>query len=261
MASASSDMAPPGVTSTSITPPAATTPSADAAFDIDIDRYLTMEEKNAEVERILSTFKLDPFSILQIPAGPCTEKEVKVAYRKKSLQIHPDKVKHPRAEEAFAMLKKAETELTDAGRKRFLLGIVEEAKIDILKEKGFKGKNVSVSVPGEKKDEAVAAPPPTMATISTVEHDFLKTEEGQEAVRGMFKKIMIELELRKRKLQKKEMEMEGAIARQAEEAALERKRKQEDAKAWEDSREKRVNSWRDFQKNTTKKKKRKSEGA
>lgn len=174
-----------------------------------------MEEKHTEVERILSTFKLDPFTILQIPLGSCTEKDVKVAYRKKSLQIHPDKVKHPRAEEAFAMLKKAETELSDPTRKRFLLGIVEEAKMDVLRERGIKGKSVSVNVPEKEREkgadgtEGAAAPPPTMATISTVEHQFLRTEEGEEAVRLMFKKIMIELELRKRKLQKKEMEMEG----------------------------------------------------
>ncbi|CEG84126.1 hypothetical protein RMATCC62417_17973 [Rhizopus microsporus] len=56
------------------------------------------------------------------------------------------------------------------------------------------------------------------------------------------------MELRKRRQLKKEMEAEGAEKKKAEEAALDRKRKAEDDKKWEESRDTRVNSWRDFQK-------------
>lgn len=39
----------------------------------------------------------------------------------------------------------------------------------------------------------------------------------------------------------------GAEARRAEEETQRRKRKQEEAKQWEATRDQRVNSWRDFQ--------------
>lgn len=41
-------------------------------------------------------------------------------YRKKSLLIHPDRFKHPRGPEAFDLLKKAQTELLDAEKRKIL---------------------------------------------------------------------------------------------------------------------------------------------
>lgn len=77
--------------------------------DLDIDKYLATEatqlQKDQEIERILSAFKLNPFDILDLPPI-CNEKDIKNAYRRKSLLIHPDKTKHPKAEEAFSLLKK-----------------------------------------------------------------------------------------------------------------------------------------------------------
>lgn len=77
--------------------------------DLDIDKYLATEatqlQKDQEVERILSAFRLNPFDILDLPPD-CTDKDIKNSYRKKSLLIHPDKTKHPRAQEAFSLLKK-----------------------------------------------------------------------------------------------------------------------------------------------------------
>lgn len=55
--------------------------------DLDIDRFLEVEasaiQKDAEVERIMACFKLDPFDILELDVG-CLDKDIKVAYRKKS---------------------------------------------------------------------------------------------------------------------------------------------------------------------------------
>lgn len=55
--------------------------------DVDIDRLLEVEasaiQKDAEVERILACFKLDPYDILELDVG-CVEKDIKMAYRKKS---------------------------------------------------------------------------------------------------------------------------------------------------------------------------------
>ncbi|CAG8619839.1 3410_t:CDS:2 [Acaulospora colombiana] len=154
--------------------------------DLDIDKYLATEasqlQKDQEVERILTAFKLNPFDILDL-APDCTEKDIKNAYRKKSLLIHPDKTKHPKAQEAFALLKKAEMELSNEKSRQFLLAIVEEAK-----------------------------------------H-----------------------ELRRRKSLKRELEAQGLAAKKAEQIEKEKKRKAEEEKLWEETREQRVNNWRDFQ--------------
>ncbi|KAG0326182.1 hypothetical protein BG000_001502, partial [Podila horticola] len=169
--------------------------------DLDIDRFLEVEasaiQKDAEVERIMACFKLDPFDILELDVD-CLDKDIKVAYRKKSLMIHPDKVQHPLARDAFDLLKKAETDLMDPARRSFLISIIDEAKFETL-------------------------------------------------VKQKTKDLLIEVELRKRKLMKKEMEAEGEVARKQDEVMTERKRKQEAQKVWEDSRDDRVHSWRNFQ--------------
>ncbi|CAG8605920.1 9688_t:CDS:2 [Cetraspora pellucida] len=118
--------------------------------DLDIDKYLATEatqlQKDQEVERILSAFKLNPFDILDLaPDG--TEKDIKNAYRKKSLLIHPDKTKHPKAQEAFALLKKAETELSNEKTRQLLLTIIEEAKITLITDQKLKSTDPFINTP------------------------------------------------------------------------------------------------------------------
>jgi DnaJ family protein C protein 8 len=155
-----------------------------------------------------------------------TEKDIKLSYRKKSLLLHPDKNKHPRAEEAFGLLKKAESEASDETKRANLLEVVKEARVNVIRKH----------------------------KIAKAEVDaFVETDEFSGLTREAVKTILIENEVRRRKLMKREMELEGAIARKAEEEISNRKRKQEDQKAWEETREKRVSSWRDFQSGKTKK--------
>ena len=47
--------------------------------------------------------------------------------------IHPDKAKHERAPEAFDLLKKAESELTDQEKRDNLDGVIKAARNEILK--------------------------------------------------------------------------------------------------------------------------------
>ncbi|KAI8329503.1 hypothetical protein BC941DRAFT_442591 [Chlamydoabsidia padenii] len=217
-----------------------TTP--DLETDAGLDKYFSQSEKYLEIDRVLASFKLDPFCILQLPYGTPDPKSVKMAYRKKSLQIHPDKVDHPQAQEAFAKLKKAETDLGDATQLSLLLDLIQEAKVDMLKEKGekIKMKATTGNVPSVVDDDL---------------YPYLSTEQGQRDIQTRLKQLLIELELRRRRLMKKDMESEGAEARKVELAAKERKRKAEEQKEWENTRETRVNSWRDFQKKGAKKKK------
>ncbi|PHZ09094.1 uncharacterized protein RHIMIDRAFT_207037 [Rhizopus microsporus ATCC 52813] len=199
-----------------------------AITEEDLDKYFSQTEKKIEVERVLSCFKLDPFQILELPYAKPDPKAIKMAYRKKSLMIHPDKVDHERAQDAFDLLKKAESELTDESRLKLLLTVIEEARVEVLRENGHKVK-------------------------TEIQYPYLQTEQGRTKVKDKIKQILFEMELRKRRQLKKEMEAEGAEKKKAEEAALDRKRKAEDDKKWEESRDTRVNSWRDFQKKGGKK--------
>ncbi|KAI7878135.1 hypothetical protein K492DRAFT_238722 [Lichtheimia hyalospora FSU 10163] len=232
--------------------------------DQDLERYFSQSEKQLEIDRVLQCFKLDPFSILDLPYERLDSKTVKLQYRRKSLMIHPDKVKHDRAEEAFALLKKAELELQDETRVKHLLSIVEEAKVEVLRENGYKVKTQVVATalnseaqraseaeenkmdkPNSERSKIVIE---SATSVNTEQYPFLKKREGRDAVRAKVKEILFEMELRRRRQVKKEMEAEGAEARRAEEETQRRKRKQEEAKQWEATRDQRVNSWRDFQK-------------
>ncbi|XP_061583433.1 dnaJ homolog subfamily C member 14 [Cololabis saira] len=68
-------------------------------------------EPGQELERLLALAEvpeeeLDPFSVLGVEVH-ATETELKKAYRQLAVQVHPDKNKHPRAGEAFKVLRAA----------------------------------------------------------------------------------------------------------------------------------------------------------
>ncbi|RKP23489.1 hypothetical protein SYNPS1DRAFT_10173, partial [Syncephalis pseudoplumigaleata] len=195
-----------------------------------LEAYLQNEatqfQREQEVDRVLACFKLDPFAILQL-SYTFSEKDVKMAYRRKSLLIHPDKTKHPRAQEAFDMLKRAETELNDEKKRAWLLQVVGEAQHAVRQ----------TSDKADALDEA--------------------SDAYKEAVRDKLKALLIEEELRRRRLLKKEMERESNEARKVDEQIEQRKRKKQADQAWEDARDKRVGNWRDFMSGGNKKKKRK----
>lgn len=174
--------------------------------DDDLEKYFTQSEKHMEIERVLGSFKLDPFAILELPYGEPDSNQVKKQYRKKSLMIHPDKVKHERAEEAFNLLKKAESELNDENRVRFLLGVIEEAKVETLREHGYKVKTQVVAKTDNNEEDKR---PKTIIESNEEQYSFLKTDEGQKAMQSKVKALLIEMELRRRRQLKMEMEAEG----------------------------------------------------
>lgn len=80
-----------------------------------------MVTRDAEVERVLRCFHLNPYEILDLDftPGAVNDDIIRKTYRKRSLLIHPDKLKHPRAVEAFDLLKKVcSPDLCFAGRYR-----------------------------------------------------------------------------------------------------------------------------------------------
>lgn len=203
--------------------------------DPDIDKLLNREarafERQIEVERILKAFKLNPYDILDIDEF-CSQEDVKRKYRQLSLFIHPDKTPHERAPEAFDLLKKAESELSDNSKRDELDAVVKEACNMVLK---------ALELP--------ASTPFTDPRLMDLNPPF------KVRIRCQSKELLIEEEVRRRKAIKMNLANEGLEARRKDEEIASKKRKAQEDKLWEDSREQRVDSWRSFTKDSKKKKK------
>lgn len=76
-------------------------------------------DRENEVYRILGAFKLNPFEQLNLKFDASVD-DVKKAYRKASLLVHPDKCKHPKAQDAFEMLGQAQQALNNEDKMREL---------------------------------------------------------------------------------------------------------------------------------------------
>ncbi|GAA6019286.1 hypothetical protein JCM11491_001302 [Sporobolomyces phaffii] len=219
----------------------------DAEFDRLLNAEASLLSREAEVMRVIACFKLNPYEILELnwmPDSGVTDKDIQRAYRMKSLRIHPDKLKHPRGIEAFDLLKKAQTELSDPTKRGPLDDTLRDARMLVLREIGLKS-----DVPNDH-DKIKAS----------FAKDGLSAEEGlKERVKKKAKEIMIDEELRRRRVQKMTMIAEGAEAKRAEDALAERKRKAEEKERWEESREDRVTDWRSFAKGPKKKKSKKNQ--
>jgi DnaJ family protein C protein 8 len=189
-----------------------------ALFNTVCPRFVTKLTplQDREIDRIMTSFILDPYSVLDIQPGVPPE-DIKKIYRKKSLLIHPDKTKNVRASDAFDRLKKAEAELMDDKKRTELDSLIAAARSAIIFE--------------QKLDQ---------------HSDYIKTDVFWQDVRDKTKRYLIEDELRRRKAKKMQMEQEGRDRLEAENAANEAKRKREEEKEWEETREDRVGNWRSF---------------
>ena len=148
------------------------------------------------------------------------DSDIKVGYRKKSLLIHPDKTKNPRAPDAFDRLAKAQNELLDEKTRERLDEAIADARMLIIREKKW-----TVDSPELKEDQYLTVDLPLKA-----------------------KEVLIDNELRRRKQAKAQMQEEGRQQRKEDEEISDRKRKREHEQQWEATREQRIGSWRDFQK-------------
>ncbi|KAJ6513138.1 DnaJ domain-containing protein [Mycena sanguinolenta] len=213
--------------STSKPPP----PATDAELERLLSKTASSIASSEEVERMLKSFKLNPFDILDIDESS-TPEEIKKRYKQLSLLIHPDKNPHPRAPEAFDLLKKAESELSDEAKRENMDAIIAQARSLILK---------SLSLP--------LTTPNTDPALRRLDPSF------KVRMRAQVKELLIDEELRRRKAIKMNLANEGLEARMKEAEVVGKKRKAEDDKVWEDNREQRVDSWRTFSKDSKKKKK------
>ncbi|CAA7266957.1 unnamed protein product [Cyclocybe aegerita] len=203
--------------------------------ELDIEKLLNREasafQREVEVERIFKAFKLNPYDILDIKET-ATADEIKKKYRQLSLFIHPDKCSHERAPEAFDILKKAESELSDRAKREELDAVINQARIMTLK---------ALNLP-----TTTAESDPKLKDLNP---------SFQQQLRIQSKQLLIDEEVRRRKAIKMNLANEGLEARKKDEEVAQRKRKAEDDKNWEDNREQRVDSWRNFASSQKKKKK------
>ncbi|KAI0078798.1 DnaJ-domain-containing protein [Panus rudis PR-1116 ss-1] len=196
-----------------------------------LNREATAFQREIEVDRILKAFKLNPYEILDLPET-ATPEDVKKKYRHLSLFIHPDKTSHPRAPDAFDLLKKAESELSDEKKREELNAAIRQARIMLLR---------SLNLPTTLEDDD-----PRLKELSP---------PWKEQLRAQSKELLIDEEVRRRKAIKMNLANEGLEARKKEEEQNAKKRKAEEEATWEATREQRVDSWRSFASGGKKKKK------
>lgn len=92
----------------------------------------------------------------------------------------------------------------------------------------------------------------------TVDSPEVKTEAFARNWREKTKLVLIDNEHRRRRQLKAQMQEEGREQKKQDEELEARKRKREYEQNWEATREERIGSWRDFQKGSEKKKKKKA---
>ncbi|KAA6407774.1 MAG: hypothetical protein FRX48_08612 [Lasallia pustulata] len=181
-----------------------------------LEREASEFNKDAEIDRILKAFKLDAYAVLDLQPG-VPESDIKICYRKKSLLIHPDKTSNPRAPDAFDRLKKAQTELMDEKQRTRLDECIADARMLLMRERKL-----------------------------TVDSPEVKSAEFAAEWRKKTVEVLVDSEHRRRKQLKAQMQEEGRAQRKEDEEIEARKRKRDHEVAWEQSRETRIGSWRDF---------------
>ena len=162
------------------------------------------------------------YAVLDLQPG-VPESDIKIVYRKKSLMIHPDKTKNPQAPEAFDRLKKAQTALLDEKQRQHLDECIADARQLLIRQHKY-----------------------------TVDSEELKTDEFKVEWRKKTVEVLVEAEARRRRQIKARMQEEGREQAKEEAELEERKRKRDHEKEWENTREQRIGSWRDFQKGSKK---------
>ncbi|MCJ1275743.1 hypothetical protein MMC21_003546 [Puttea exsequens] len=184
-----------------------------------LEREAAEYNKDAEIDRILKAFKLDAYAVLDLQPG-VPDSDIKICYRKKSLLIHPDKTSNPQAPEAFDRLKKAQTELMDEKARTRLDECIADARMLLMRERKL-----------------------------TVDSEEVKNpdKEFREAWRRKTVEVLVDNEARRRRQLKAQMQEEGREQKKEDEEIESRKRRREHEQAWEQTRENRIGSWRDFQ--------------
>ncbi|EMC91911.1 hypothetical protein BAUCODRAFT_39057 [Baudoinia panamericana UAMH 10762] len=190
----------------------------DADLLASLDKEAKEFDKDAEIQRILSAFRANAYDVLDLQPG-VPDDDIKKTYRRKSLLIHPDKSSNPRAPDAFDRLAIAYQSLLDAKKRERLDEAIADARELLIRDLGL-----------TKDSEEVKDP------------DVVFMGKWREKV----KFVLADNEARRQRQMKAQMQEEGRQQRKDEEELTERKRKREHEEQWEKTREKRIDSWREF---------------
>lgn len=185
-------------------------------------QYGSAEE---ECERLLSETSEDVLTVFKLPPY-ATEADVKKAFRKISLLIHPDKCSHPRAQEAFHIITKALEGANKIELREEYKAVVAEAKRIVREartgENQLRKKKNLPLLPTDDDNLRELIRAECKKLINKVAEDIAYAERTKQA--------NLERELR--------MQMERE---QQEREELERQR------LWAEKREERAQEWKDYQ--------------
>lgn len=229
---------------------AASSSSSSSTAPVDVDSFLremTALERETELSRILSSFKMNPFDILNVNHRASRD-EINKAYRAASLQSHPDKFpsgspQREKAQQAFTLLSAAKDELLDETKRGVMDDLIDQARQKVLTNRA------AAANAGNKKQKVDSASTPSSSPPLSDDADPSDSDPVFDlAVRAEVKEMLIEREWRKRQLLKAAAVEEGLAAKEKEQRAAEKESKEKEKKEWEEGREERISSWRDFQK-------------
>ena len=204
------------------------------------------EQQYAQVNSILllSESTNNPFEILSLPSDSWATLNldlplIKRDLKKRLLLIHPDKCNHPRAAEAFEILKTAESDLQDDHKRNIVIQSIIKARTSV-----FRDLNINV----EKKNSVLIGE---------------EVELDQELINKYMNnsKILYQVKLEMRKELKDKQERMNMVKKNEAyeqnkkvEAILQEKRRRAELEAGtEKEREDRIEGWRQFQSKKKKK--------
>jgi DnaJ family protein C protein 8 len=182
---------------------------------------------DSQVERLTSKMFASAYEVLLLPHD-ADEKAIRNQYRKLSALVHPDKCKHPKANEAFHILKKALDDLMDPNYQDKYKEIIPIARQRVYERR--KAENPARMKRGEDPLE-----------LEGVDFDKAVLEECE----NMLKHEAEEMEYAERVRKSNEERLEESRRQRVAERDAEKKRKRQ----WDRTREQRVAGWRTFQDN------------
>lgn len=176
-------------------------------------------------------FALNPFEVLNVP-WQTPQDEVKKAYKKLSILVHPDRNKNSaEATKAFEIVNNAFKRLDDAKKRVACVELGEAAEKEVLKA---------------KKQERIKARKEGVDDETTLPLD--DSDTFNERVNVELCKLFVELEKRREELKTLDMSNAKRELDEKEELRLKRVQAQQEKESWEKGRNDRVDGWRDFNK-------------
>ncbi|KAG8451183.1 hypothetical protein GDO86_003440 [Hymenochirus boettgeri] len=194
------------------------------------DSVLTPKQ---QIERLTrpgsSYFNLNPFEVLQMDPE-VTDEDIKKRFRQLSILVHPDKNQDDpdRAQKAFEAVDKAYKCLLDPEQKKRAIDVIQA------------GQEYIEHTVKEKKKQLKKEGKPLI-----VEED--DPEVFKQAVYKQTMKLFAELEIKRKEREAKDMHERKRQREEEIEAQEKVKREREWQKNFEESRDGRVDSWRNFQ--------------